>query len=64
MRYDHPEQVSENYYPTWSRAAFMDIRNVERLTLEGIKLHAKQEDTRESYFIENCTIVKKEITEY
>ncbi|MNC13303.1 Exo-poly-alpha-D-galacturonosidase precursor [compost metagenome] len=64
MRYDHPEQVSENYYPTWSRATFMDIRNVERLTLEGIKLHAVNEDTRESYFTENCTIFKQEIIEY
>lgn len=64
MRYDHPEQVSENYYPTWSRAAFMDIRNVERLTLEGIKLHAINKDTRAPYIIENCTVFKQEIVEY
>ncbi|MNI82829.1 hypothetical protein D3C73_1395840 [compost metagenome] len=64
MRYEHPEQVSENYYPTWSRATFMDIWNVERLTLEGIRLHAEHEDTRESFVIENCTIFKKDIMEY
>ncbi|MNV68427.1 hypothetical protein D3C71_1612770 [compost metagenome] len=64
MRYDHPEQVSENYYPTWSRATFMDIRNVERLTLNGLKFHAIKEDARDSYIIEGCRTFVEDITEY
>lgn len=64
LRHDHPEQVSENYYPTWSRTTFMDIRNVERLTLDGLKFHAITEDTRDSYIIENCVTLKQDITEY
>lgn len=63
-RYDHPEQVSENYYPTWSRTTFMDVRNVEWLTLDGMKFHAMKEDTRESYIIENCKTFKEGIMEY
>lgn len=64
MRYDHPEKVSENYYPTWSRSTFMDVRNVDRLTLDGLKFRAMYEDTRVSYIIENCNILKEEITEF
>jgi len=64
MRFDHPEEVSENYYPTWSRTAFMDIRNVDRLTLDGVRLHAMNQDTRESYVLENCNTYKVDITEY
>lgn len=36
----HPEAAAENYYPDWSRTTFMDIRNVERLTVDGIRFHA------------------------
>lgn len=64
MRYEHPEQVSENYYPTWSRTTFMDIRGVERLTLDSIRLRALNEDTRESYVLEHCSILKSNITEH
>jgi len=64
MRLEHPEEVSENYYPDWSRATFMDVRNVERLVLDGLKLHALREDTREDYFVENCTTLKKDIAVY
>ncbi|WP_179088060.1 hypothetical protein [Paenibacillus sp. FSL R7-0273] len=42
----HPEAAAENYYPDWSRTTFMDIRNVERLTVDGIRFHALREDTR------------------
>jgi hypothetical protein len=62
MRYDHPEKVSENYYPTWSRTTFMDVRNVNGLTLDGVKFHAVKEDTRDSYIIENCKTTKEDIT--
>ncbi|SDD06523.1 Glycosyl hydrolases family 28 [Paenibacillus sp. UNCCL117] len=64
MRHDHPEKVSENYYPNWSRATFMDIRNVERLILDGLKLHAMTEDTRDSVVMENCKTLKEDIMEY
>ncbi|WP_217591736.1 glycoside hydrolase family 28 protein [Cohnella sp. GbtcB17] len=64
MRFDHPPKVSENYYPTWSRTTFMDVRNVERLALEGLKFHALQEDTRAPYIIENCGIHKEDIIVY
>jgi len=64
MRLEHPENVSENYYPTWSRATFMDIRNVDRLILNGLRFHSINADTRESYFIENCKILKEDIIEY
>ncbi|CAM4514351.1 glycosyl hydrolase family 28-related protein [Paenibacillus typhae] len=40
MRLEHPEAVAENYYPDWSRANFMDIQNVERLTVDVIRFHA------------------------
>ncbi|WP_249898784.1 glycosyl hydrolase family 28 protein [Paenibacillus sp. PK3_47] len=64
MRLDHPEQVSENYYPDWSRARFMDIRNVERLVVEGVRFHSLREDTRESYIIENCKTLNLDVVEY
>lgn len=64
MRLEHPEEVSENYYPTWSRATFMDIRNVKRLLLDNVKFHARNEDTRDSYLLEHCHILKQDITEY
>ncbi|MFD2328040.1 hypothetical protein ACFSR7_02190 [Cohnella sp. GCM10020058] len=64
MRFDHPLKVSENYDPTWSRTTFMDVRNVERLSLQGLKFHALQEDTRAPYIIENCVIHKEDIIVY
>ncbi|MCR2806308.1 glycoside hydrolase family 28 protein [Paenibacillus soyae] len=63
MRLEHPEEVSENYYPTWSRTTFMDIRGVDRLELEGVRLRALNEDTRESYLIENCKTLNVDIKE-
>jgi len=64
MRQEHPAEVSENYYPDWSRATFMDIRSVERLALDGLRFHALLPDTRASYYIENCTVLKQDIAEY
>ncbi|MEK5446037.1 glycoside hydrolase family 28 protein [Paenibacillus sp. FSL R7-0331] len=64
MRLEHPEAVAENYYPDWSRTTFMDIRNVERLTVDGIRFHALREDTRESYIIEGSNTLKLDIMEY
>ncbi|MCI9326858.1 MAG: polygalacturonase [Lachnospiraceae bacterium] len=54
-------KVSENYYPDWSRAAFMDVRNVEDLYLAGIQFSCEEPDERESYYIEGCYVLKQEI---
>lgn len=53
--------VSENYYPDWSRMAFMDIRNVQGLYLSGIRLKLLNSDERPPYGMENCEILKEEI---
>ena len=54
-------EVSENYYPDWSRAAFMDIRNVEDLYLSGIRFSSVEPDEREPYYVEGCHVLKQEI---
>lgn len=55
------QKTSENYYPTWSRAAFMDIRNVKGLYLSNVQLSAMEQDEREAYFIEGSQILKQDI---
>ncbi|WP_168121718.1 glycosyl hydrolase family 28 protein [Paenibacillus sp. HB172176] len=62
-RHEHPETVSENYYPTWSRTTFMDVRNVEGLSLDGVRFRALRPDTRDSFKIENCKAYKADVTE-
>ena len=57
-RYDCPEKRVSNYYPTWSRAAFMDIRNVKGLYLDNLDFRAINKDEREPYIIEGCEIIK------
>ncbi len=58
----HPGEVtSENYYPNWSRAAFMDIRNVQELYLSNVQFSAMEADEREPYFIENSQAYKQDI---
>lgn len=52
---------SENYYPDWSRTAFMDIRNVEYLILDSVIFHAIYKDEREDYIIENCKVITEDI---
>jgi len=52
---------SENYYPDWSRAAFMDIRNVSGLILDDILLRNYEADEREPVIIEHCLVLKKKI---
>lgn len=61
---DYPEVVdkllepdavsSENYYPDWSRAAFMSIRSVDRLLLENIRFTSVYPDERPVVITENC----------
>ena len=55
------QETSENYYPNWSRAAFLDARNVQGLSLTGIRFSCARPDEREPYFIENCTVSRQEI---
>lgn len=58
----HPGEVtSENYYPDWSRTAYMDIRNVEELFLDNICFGCVEPDEREPYLIENSSIVRRDI---
>lgn len=59
-RYHNEEFRSDNYFPTWSRTAFMDIRNVIDLTLSNIKIKADEKDERTPVIIENCEQVRKE----
>ena len=54
---------SENYYPDWSRAVFLDCRNVRNLILEDWILHRRNPDERESVIIENCRVLRQEIYE-
>ncbi|GAA2978559.1 hypothetical protein JOD63_003065 [Microbacterium terrae] len=56
------EGKSSNYYPTWSRTTFLDIRNVEQLRLEAIVLEAQNPDARPPYAIEGCTVLNQDIT--
>lgn len=55
------EKTSENYYPDWSRASFLDIRNVEGLYLSNLRLSLEQPDEREAFYIEGCKTLKQEI---
>ena len=55
------EETSENYYPDWSRAAYMDIRNVENLYLANVQFSSMEPDEREAFFIEGCKVLKQEI---
>ena len=60
-RLDPEVKSSENYYPDWSRAGFMDIRNVRRLVADQLIFSSETEDEREPYIIENCEELKKSI---
>lgn len=55
------QETAENYYPDWSRARYMDIRNVAGVYLENIVFQSIEEDEREPYYIEGCEVWKKEI---
>ena len=61
-RLAHPKEVSaHNYYPDWSRAGFMDVRNIDGLYLSNVQFKNLHEDERPPYIIENSRIVKNEI---
>lgn len=55
-----PDAVSsENYYPDWSRASFMDIRNVDGLSLNNIQCSLIRPDERPDIIMENCVFSHK-----
>lgn len=59
----HPgAKTAENYYPDWSRASHMDIRQVDGLTLSGVTLETRNPDEREPVIIEHCTIRRQDVS--
>ena len=54
-------EASENYYPDWSRAAYMDVRSVKGLYLSNLQFSLENEDERPACVIEDCLVWKKEI---
>ncbi len=54
--------ASSNYFPTWSRTTFLDVRNVEQLRLEAVLLEAQRPDARPPYLIQGCTVLAEDIT--
>lgn len=54
-------EASENYYPDWSRAAYMDVRSVKGLYLSNLQFSSENEDERPACVIEDCLVWKKEI---
>ncbi|HMR49733.1 MAG TPA: glycosyl hydrolase family 28 protein [Arachnia sp.] len=57
-----PEGTSSNYYPTWSRTTFLDVRGVEHLRLEAVVLDAQRPDARPPYLVEGCTVLREDVT--
>lgn len=54
----YPQAVaSENYYPDWSRASFMDLRNIKNLILDDIILKLVREDERQAVITEKCSVL-------
>lgn len=58
---DSKSITSENYYPDWSRAVFLDCRNVRNLLLDNLILRTKYPDEREGVIIEGSRTLKCEI---
>lgn len=58
---DPEGESSENYYPDWSRSAFMDIRNVKTLYLSNLGFQSLYKDERPAYIIENSTLLKEDV---
>ena len=54
----YAEDISENYFPDWSRTVFLDCRNVKHLILADWILHKKYPDERESFIIEGCDVIE------
>ncbi len=46
----------DNYYPNWSRAVFLDCRNIQGLSIQKMKLQCRLPDEREPVILENCEL--------
>jgi len=55
--------TSENYYPDWSRATYLDMRNIKNLSLNGVYLKSIYKDERKPVILENCSVVEQKIIE-
>lgn len=61
-RLENPDAVSsENYYPDWSRAVYLDCRNVRNLILENWIVRSIEPDEREGVIVEGCKVLKQTI---
>lgn len=49
-----PQNRVDNYWPDWSRAAFLDIRNVSHLKMDNLIFESTHPDERPPVIIENC----------
>ncbi len=56
MRYHQGETTSENYTPNWSRTVFMDARNVDGLTLNGLNFETIEPDGRPAVLTDGCRL--------
>ncbi|MDR1786848.1 MAG: hypothetical protein LBR16_00120 [Treponema sp.] len=54
-RLPHEGRLAENYWPDWSRAACMDIRNVRGLRMEHLQFRTLLPDERPLSIIEGCS---------
>ncbi len=61
MIYHTGEETVENYYPDWSRATYLDLRNIDGLYISNMQLETMKKDERIPYIIENCNVLKQEI---
>lgn len=55
------EEASENYYPDWSRAGYMDVRNVDGLIMQNVVLETLYPDEREPVIIEGSRVEVSDI---
>lgn len=53
-RYEPVQGRVNNYYPDWSRAVFLDCRNVDGLKIKDVSLRLRRPDEREKCIFENC----------
>ncbi|MBT1172728.1 right-handed parallel beta-helix repeat-containing protein [Bifidobacterium sp. MA2] len=54
---------SENYWPDWSRTAFMDLRNVRGLDMSRIRLKSIRPDERPAVLTDGCvTVAEPDVT--
>lgn len=58
---DPESPTSGPYYPDWSRAAFLDVRNVRGLVLDQVSLSSLHDDERPPVRIEGSTLRRSDV---